>query len=234
MSRVSRPVSFIQVFDKLTKNIFTADEEVKKTEKKRNKKRPKKKKMSSAPQPVPSTISPNGRTTSSTETPPTPSVHAHSTINLSTLPGSAISLALPVPLVAQSARAYIASNKGLHAEPKSKTKTRAGPSPSSEPEQPPQEKKRGFFSHFTRKNKEKERGREQENENENENGDKEDGEDEEEKKGMFRDGLKPKLHLPRKAARLIGRVLGGKADAKKGQAGMKWEHFVKVCFLLFF
>ena len=219
----SKPSRFLHPsFGRLTKYIFTADEEVKKTEKKRNKKRPKKKKASPTPQPVPSTISPNGRTTSSTQTPPIPSVHARSTIDLSTFSGSSISLARPVPLIAQSARAYIAS-EGLDAEPKSKTKTRAGPSPSSEPEQPPKEKKNGFFSHFTRKHKEREKEKEKVNEDE---------EDGEKKKGKFRDGLKPKLHLPRKAASLIGRVLGGKADAKKGQAGMKWEHFVKVRFLL--
>jgi len=46
--------------------------------------------------------------------------------------------------------------------------------------------------------------------------------------------LKPKLHLPPKAASLIGGLLGGKADEKKGQAGMKWEHFVKAMKLLGF
>ena len=73
-----------------------------------------------------------------------------------------------------------------------------------------------------RSNKEREKEKEKEKEDE------EDGE----KQGRFRNGLKPKLYLPHKAASLIGRVLGGKADGKKGQAGMKWEHFVKVCFSL--
>src|SRR5258706_11707290 len=148
-------------------------------------------------------------------TSPTLSVHAHSTINT-----SSISLVQPVPLIDQSARAYIAS-KGPDAEPKGKTKTRAGHSPSSE--LPPKEKKTGFFSRFTRKDKEREREKEKDKEDEEEDG----GE-----KGRLHNGPKLKLYLPHKAASLIGRVLGGKADGKKGQAGMKWEHFVKVCFFL--
>src|SRR5258706_4571701 len=145
-------------------------------------------------------------------TSPTLSVHAHSTINT-----SSISLVQPVPLIDQSARAYIAS-KGPDAEPKGKTKTRAGHSPSSE--LPPKEKKTGFFSRFTRKDKEREREKEKDKEDEEEDG---------EKKGRSRN---VKLYLPHKAASLIGRVLGGKADGKKGQAGMKREHFVKGCFFL--
>ena len=204
--------------------MFTVDEEAKR--KKRRRKRPKRKEVWptshqvqgtivwSTSHQVQGTISPNCRSTSCTQTSPTPSVHAHSTVDLPTFTGSSISLAQPAPATAQSARAYIAS-KGLDAEPKGKLKTRADPSTVSE--QPPKEKKNGFFSHFTRKNKEREKEKEKEDE--------EDGE----KKGRFRDGLKPKLYLPHKAASLIGRVLGGKADGKKGQAGMKWEHFVKVC-----
>jgi len=151
---------------------------------------------------------------------PKPSIQLLSTTNLCTFSGSSISLVQPTPGTAQSGRAYIAS-KGLDAEPKGKTKTRADPSTSFA--QPPEEekKKKGFFSHFTRKNKSKikEEGNKE---------DEEDGEKEEKEKGRFRTGFKPTLRLPPKAASLIGRVLGGKADEKKGQTGMKWEHFVKV------
>ena len=213
----SKPPHVLPSFGRLMKYIISADEEAKRKKKKR--KRPKKKEIWPTSQQVQSTTSPSGRKTSCTQTSPTPSVHAHSTIDLSTFTGSSISLAQPTPAIAQSARAYIAS-KGLGAEPKGKIKTRADPSPSSD--QPPKEKKNGFFSHFTRKNKEKEKEKDKDKE----------GEEDEEKKGRFRNGVKPKLHLPHKAASLIGRVLGGKADGKKGQAGMKWEHFVKVCFAL--
>ena len=200
----SKPPHFLHPsFWRLMKYIFSADEEAKK--KRKRKKRPKRKEIWPT--------SPNCRTTSYTQTSPTTSVHAHSTIDLSTFTGSSISLAQPVPAIAQSARAYIAS-RGLDAEPKGKTKTRADPSTSSE--QPPKEKKNGFFSHCTGKNKEREK--------EDDKEDEEDGE----KKGRSRIGWGPKSHLPDKVAQLIGRVLGGKADVKKGQAGMKWEHFVKV------
>ena len=213
----SKPPHFLHPgFGRLTKYIFTADEEAKK--KRKRKKRPKKKEIWPTSQQVQAAVSPNGRTASCTQTSPTPSVHAHSTIDLSTFSGPSISLlAQPAPAIAQSARAYIAS-KGLDAEPKGKTKTRADPSTSSE--QPPQEKKNGFFSHCTGKNKEREKEKDKEDE--------EDGE----KKGRSRIELGPKSHLPNKAASLIGRVLGGKADVKKGQAGMKWVHFVKVCCAL--
>jgi len=170
-------------------------------------------------QQVPGSNPLHDRTAPSTQTSPTPSVYAPSTIDVSTFSASSISLAQPAPATAQSARAYIAS-KGLAVEPKSKTKTRADPSASSEQ---PKEKKKGFFSRFTRKNQEvvKEKDAEEE------------GEEAGKKKGVFRSGLRPKLHLPHKAASLIGRLLGGKADEKKGQAGMKWEHFVKVCIVWF-
>lgn len=171
-------------------------------------------------QQVQSANSPDGCTPPSTQTSPTPSVCAHSAINASIISGSSISLAQLAPAKAQSARAYLVS-EGLAVEPKGKPKTRADPSASSE--QPPKEKKEGFFSHFTRKNREKNKEKDKEGE--------EDGEARE-KKGTFRSGLKPKLHLPPKAASLIGRVLGRKADEKKGQAGMKWAHFVKVCIRL--
>ena len=227
----------------MTKYLFTADEK-----KKRRRKRPKKKKETSPTSPTSPTtqqaqspISPNGHTTStsSTQTSPTQSVHPSSTIGVSTFSGSSISLVQqPAPTIAQSARAYIAS-KSLDAaefKGKTKTKTRAG-HPSISPEQPPpkeKEKKKRFFSHFTRK-KNKEGGKdEEENEGDGDGDGDEDGERKKKKKEKetFRTGVKPKLYLPSKAASLIGRVLGGKADEKKGQAGMKWEHFVKVC--LFF
>jgi hypothetical protein len=154
---------------------------------------------------------------SSTQTSPTPSVHAPSTIDVSTFAGSALSLPLaqPAPATAQSARAYIAS-EGLDVDPKGKIKTRGGHVASVAAEQQ-KEKKKGFFSQFTHRNKDKYNVKAEEG-----------GAEMEKKTGAFRSGVKPKLHLPHKAASLIGRVLGGKADEKKGQAGMKWEHFVKV------
>ena len=157
---------------------------------------------------------------------PKPSIQLLSTTNLCTFSGSSISLVQPAPSTAQSGRAYIAS-KGLDAEPKGKTKTRADPSTTTTSAQPPEEekKKKGFFSHFTRKNKNK--NKEEGNKEDEEDGEKEEKEKEKEK-GRFRTGFKPTLRLPPKAASLIGRVLGGKADEKKGQTGMKWEHFVKV------
>jgi hypothetical protein len=117
--------------------------------------------------------------------------------------------------MAQSARAYIAS-EGLDVDPKGKIKTRGGPVASVAAEQPKEEKK-AFFSQFTHRNNDK-------NKDEAEEGSAE-------ATWAFRSGVKPMLHLPPKAASLIGRVLGGKADEKKGQAGMKWKHFVKVRFL---
>lgn len=214
MSTVSCPISLIP-FLEVDEVLITAGEETKK--KKKKKKRPKKKEIWPTMQRVQSAIPPYRHTTSPTQTSPTPSIHTPSTISLADFSGSSISLAQPAPATAQSARAYIAS-KGLDADPKGKTKTRADPSISSE--QPPKEKKKRFFSHFTRRNKESDKVKDKE------------AEEDEETKGRFRSGLKPKLHLPPKAASLIGRVLGGKADEKKGQAGMKWEHFVKVCFSL--
>ena len=201
----------------IDKLLIPEDEEAKK--KKKKKKRSKKKEIWPTMQQVQSANSSYGRAPSSSQTSPTPSVHAPSTIDVSaSFSRSAISAVQLAPATAQSARAYIAS-EGLDVEPKGKIKTRADPFASAE--QRPKEKKRGFFSQFTRKNKETDEERKEEDR---------------EKKGagMFRSGLRPKLHLPPKAASLIGRVLGGRADEKKGQAGMKWEHFVKVCFMLWF
>jgi len=209
----------------ITKYLFTADEEAKR--KRKRKKRLKSKESPPTTQQQRSTISPNGLPTSSIYAPLKPSVQPPSTIHLPAFSGSSVSLVQPTPSIAQSARAYIAS-KGLDAEPKGKTKTRADPSntttTSAQPPKEEEKKKKRFFSHFMCKNKSKNK-----EEGNKENG--EDGErvDEEKEKGGFRIGVKPMLRLPPKAASLIGRVLGGKADEKKGQTGMKWEHFVKVC-----
>ena len=174
----------------------------------------------------PSTDSPHGSTTLFTQNPPTLTVHTPSTIDVSTFSGSSFSTAQPLPATAQSGHAYIATRgKGLDVDSKIKLKTRVGPSTASEP--PPKEKKKGFFSHWTRKNQRKDKGEDEEDGREGE------AKKKEQQGGAFRCGLKPKLRLPPKAARLIGRVLGGKADGKKGQAGMKWEHFVKVWPLWF-
>jgi hypothetical protein len=227
----SKPVPFPSSL--LTKYLCTTDLEAKKKGKRR-------KRLKQKEQVQKSTTSPNGRRTSSSmqQTSPTRSVQPPSLINLSTFSGSCISipnsLAQPAPTIAQSARAYLASKTGLDAEPKGKkTKTRADPCTSPSFEQPPpkeEKKKKRFFSHFTRKNKEG--GKDKENEEDRGDGETEkekEGVEKEKKGGKFRVGLKPRLNLPPKAASLIGRLLGGKADEKKGQAGMKWEHFVKVC-----
>lgn len=156
--------------------------------------------------PIPTVTTPNSSTFSPAFTSPKES-RTSSDIGASTIP-------LPIaPTTARSAHSYMVNEKK---PAKAKLKTRGEPAPQGG--EVPKAKK-GFFSKFGGakvKAEQKEPVSGQKTEGSNLFG----------KIGVF--------HLPKRANKLIGRLLGSKDDETKGQSSMRWDDFIKVMTLMGF
>lgn len=164
---------------------------------------PPKPELDSAPAPAPASPAPK-KGPAKQPPPKAPSVRSVSSTTASTAPsstvyGSTTSLPLPTEQTAQSAHAYL-KQAGLDSE-KTKVKTRADHATLFSIDE--DGKDRGIFSRFTKSKTKK-------------------AEVDEKGKQSFFGNLK------RKSKDYMHQLLSTPGDERKGSAGMRWSHFVKV------